>query len=382
MEAHARPEDRHVARAPLMIRRVDAIPVALPLKKPMKMAGVTIDRAYNLLVRIEAQDGSVGWGEAASAPTMTGDTLGGLEAAVREHLGPLLIGRDARMRPALGRSLRAALLGNSGAHSAVEMALLDLAGQAAGLPIIDLIGGAARTEVAPMWLLGNASPDQDIAEAQAKQAEGFHFFKLKIGVKPLAAEIAATHAVRAALGPDVPLCADANCGLTIAAARRYAEETRAASLAFVEQPLAHDDLAGLAALTRVSPTPIGADEAIHSLADIDAQARAGVGGVSLKLIKLGGMAAALQAAILCERQGLAVNIAAKIAESSIASAAAVHLACAVPTIDWGVSLTHFYLAEDLARRPLPMGDHGVSLPRGAGLGIEVDEDAVARFRVT
>ncbi|MFL5097981.1 MAG: enolase C-terminal domain-like protein, partial [Xanthobacteraceae bacterium] len=70
------------------------------------------------------------------------------------------------------------------------------------------------------------------------------------------------------------------------------------------------------------------------------------------------------------------------AESSIASAAAVHLACAVPTIDWGVSLTHFYLAEDLARRPLPMGDHGVSLPRGAGLGIEVDEDAVARFRVT
>ena len=381
MEARARPEDRQVARAPLMIRRVDAIPVALPLNKPMKMAGVTIDRAYNLLVRIEAQDGSVGWGEAASAPTMTGDTLGGLETAVREHLGPLLIGRDARMRPALGRSLRAALLGNSGAHSAVEMALLDLAGQAAGLPIIDLIGGAARTEVAPMWLLGNASPDQDIAEAQTKQAEGFHFFKLKIGVKPLAAEIAATHAVRAALGPDVPLCADANCGLTIAAARRYAEETRAASLAFVEQPLAHDDLAGLAALTRVSPTPIGADEAIHSLADIDAHARAGVGGVSLKLIKLGGMAAALQAAILCERQGLAVNIAAKIAESSIASAAAVHLACAVPTIDWGVSLTHFYLAEDLARRPLPMGDHGVSLPRGAGLGIEVDEDAVARFRV-
>lgn len=381
MEARARPEDRQVARAPLMIRRIDAIPVALPLTKPMKMAGVTIDRAYNLLVRIEAQDGSVGWGEAASAPTMTGDTLGGLEAAVREHLGPLLIGRDAWMRPALGRSLRAALLGNSGAHSAVEMALLDLAGQAAGLPIIDLIGGAARTEVAPMWLLGNASPDQDIAEAQAKQAEGFHFFKLKIGVKPLAAEIAATHAVRAALGPDVPLCADANCGLTIAAARRYAEETRAAGLAFLEQPLAHDDLAGLAALTRVSPTPIGADEAIHSLADIDAHARAGVGGVSLKLIKLGGMAAALQAAILCERQGLAVNIAAKIAESSIASAAAVHLACAVPTIDWGVSLTHFYLAEELARRPLRMGDHGVSLPRGAGLGIEVDEDAVARFRV-
>jgi L-alanine-DL-glutamate epimerase-like enolase superfamily enzyme len=381
MEARASSENRLIERAPLVIRRVDPIRVGLPLNKPMKMAGVTIGRADNILVRIEAQDGTVGWGEAASAPTMTGDTLGGLQAAVRDHLGPLLIGRDAWMRPALCRSLRAALLGNSGAHSAVEMALLDLAGQAAGLPIIDLLGGAARNDVTPMWLLGNATAEEDIAEAESKQGQGFHFFKLKIGVKPLAAEIAGTLAVRAALGPDVPLCADANCGLTLSAARRYVLETQAAGLKFLEQPLAHDDVAGLAMLARVSPTPIGADEGIHSLADIEAHAGAGAGGVSLKLIKLGGMAAALQAGILCERQGLAVNIAAKIAESSIASAAAVHLACAVPSIDWGVSLTHFYLAEDLVRRPLSMGAHGVSLPRGAGLGIEVDEDAVARFRV-
>src|SRR5437899_2669257 len=91
MEARAAAQDRRLDRAPLIIRRVDAIPVALPLLKPMKMAGVTIAHAYNLLVRIEAADGTVGWGEAASAPTMTGDTLGGLVAAVRDHLGPALI---------------------------------------------------------------------------------------------------------------------------------------------------------------------------------------------------------------------------------------------------------------------------------------------------
>ena len=79
-------------RAPLVIRRVDAIPVALPLKAPMKMAGITIATAQNLLVRVESADGTVGWGEAPSAPTMTGDTLGGLVAAVRHHLAPLLIG--------------------------------------------------------------------------------------------------------------------------------------------------------------------------------------------------------------------------------------------------------------------------------------------------
>jgi muconate cycloisomerase len=198
-------------------------------------------------------------------------------------------------------------------------------------------------------------------------------------VKPLAVEIAGTLAVRTALGPAVPLCADANCGLTLADARRYAERTREADLQFLEQPLAHDDLAGLAALARAASVPIGVDEGIHSIADVEAHARCGAGGVSLKLIKLGGMTAALEAAMLCGRLGLRVNVAAKIAESSIASAAAVHLACAVPTVDWGVSLTHFYLAEDLVRRPLPMGDGGVSLPLGPGLGIVVDENAVARF---
>ena len=84
---------------------------------------------------------------------------------------------------------------------------------------------------------------------------------------------------------------------------------------------------------------------------------------------------------LCERLGLEINVAGKIAESSIASAATVHLACAVPSADWGVSLTHFYLADDLVRRPLPLAAGTVALPDGPGLGVEVDEAAVARFRV-
>src|SRR5258708_21831598 len=155
-----------LARAPLRIRRVDAIPVALPLTKPVKMAAETVTHARNVLVRIEAADGTLGWGEAASAPTMTGDTQGGLIAAVRDHLAPLLVGEDAWMRPALMRRLRTALHGNTGAHSAVEMALLDLAGQASGLPLIDLVGGALRRDVAPMWLVGNASADEDVAEAE------------------------------------------------------------------------------------------------------------------------------------------------------------------------------------------------------------------------
>ena len=381
MQTRASTRPSALDRPALVIRRVDAIPVALPLAKPVRMAAETVSHARNILVRIEAVDGAVGWGEAASAPTMTGDTLGGLMAAVHDHLAPALIGADAWIRPALMKRLRTALHGNTGAHSAVEMALLDVAGQASGLPLIDLMGGALRRAVAPMWLIGNATPDEDVAEAKDKAREGIGFFKLKAGVKPIDAEIATALAVREALGAEVPICADANCGFSYQAARRYLEATREAGLLFLEQPFADGDLKGLAALARSTATPIGADEGIHSLHDIEAHAAAGSGGVSLKLIKLGGFAAALTAGGLCRRLGLAVNVAGKMAESSLGAAAAVHLACALDTIDWGVSLTHFYLAEDLVRAPLAINNGLVALPGKPGVGVEVDEAAVARLRV-
>jgi muconate cycloisomerase len=365
---------------PLTIRRIDAIPVALPLKTPMKMSAETIVAAQNLLVRIEAANGTVGWGEAASAPTMTGDTQGGLVAAVRDHLAPILVGKNVHDWPALRPALHRALLGNGGAHSALEMAMLDLIGRATGQRLIDLVARPRRNAVKPMWLLGNKTAEEDVAEARRKQDEGFGFFKLKIGVKPLAKEIAIAFAVREAL-PKTPLCADANCGLTLAAARSYAEKTKKARLTFVEQPLAYGDVEGLRKLARATKVPVGVDEAIHSFADIVTCAKAGAGGVSLKLIKLGGITAAIEAGQLCQKLGLSVNIAAKIAESSISSAAALHLACAVPKADWGVSLTHFYLAEDIVRRPLPLKNGLVALPDAPGLGVEVDEAAVARFHV-
>jgi muconate cycloisomerase len=260
------------------------------------------------------------------------------------------------------------------------MALMDLAGQMAGLPIIDFIGGAARLGVRPMWHLGNKTTEADIAEARAMQARGVASFKLKIGSKGIEEDIEATLALRQALGSQALLCADANAGLTLDAARRYVEATRRAELRFLEQPLDPADLGGLGNLARMSPVAIGVDEGIHALGDIETQSRAGASGVSLKLIKLGGIASALEAAQLAARLGLGINVAAKIAESSIATAAALHLACAIPRIDWGVSLTHFYLAEDIVHNPPHLHDGEVALPLGAGLGVDIDEAAVARFR--
>lgn len=365
----------------LQIRSVTAVPVALPLAKPMKMAGVEIRNAENLLVRIEGSDGTVGWGEAASAPTMTGDTLPAMVAAVRDNLAPLLVGQDARERARLVRHMGHALHANTGARSAVEVALADLVGRSLGVSFADLHGGAVRHAVQPMWLVGNARVEDDIADVRARVKDGYAFFKLKVGVKPVAEEIAAALAIRKAVGGDVIVCADANGGFDVPRASRYLAGVTAAGLAFLEQPLPPENLAGLARLARSQPIPLGADEGIHSLADVEAHAAAGAGGLSLKLIKLAGPSATLAAAMLAEHRGLSINVAAKVAESSLGSAATLNMACLAPSADWGVSLTHVYLAEDIARPVLRIADGQVRLPGGAGLGLEVDEALVERYRV-
>ena len=352
---------------PLTIRRADAIAIAVPLAKPMLMAAETITHAENLVVRLEAENGLVGWGEATVAPTMTGDTLPGMLAAVRQHLAPLIVGADLRERAELARRCRAAIVHNGGAKAAVEIALIDLAGKHYGVPAVELIGGALRRSVANMWLLGNPKIEADIAEAQRKVGEGYNYFKLKVGVKKVEAEIEAACQVRAALGPDVMLCADANTGWDARTAKAYMRGVQGAGLLFLEQPLPADQTEAMGALNRLGLLPISGDECIGGSDDILALGQAGiVSGVNLKVIKTEGITPLLAAATLCKQLGLSVTLAA---------------ACAAPVLDWGVSLSQVYLAEDVVRDPLRLENGKFLLRDAPGLGVDVDEDAIRRFTV-
>jgi muconate cycloisomerase len=366
-----------------MIRRVDAIPVSLPLRKPMHMAGMRIDRAENLLVRVEADNGLVGWGEASSAPTMTGDLRDGMVAAVRQHLAPCVLGQDALAHALLAQRCRAALRGNPGAHSALDMALLDLCGRHLHVPLHQLLGGPLRKTVRSMALLGNARADEDLAEAAALRHDGQNFFKLKVGVKPVEQEIEATRALRQLLGPDISLCADADMGFSMTDASRYLRGVADCGLLFLEQPLRHEDLYGMAALASGSATPLCLDESIGDMADILACHDAGAGaGMNLKTLTLGGPSACVRAVHLCEALGLAVNLACAVAESSIGAAALCHVGATTERLDWGLSVTHHYLEADLAHVPFAWHGGELPVPAGAGLGIDVDEAQVARFRAS
>ena len=370
------------ATCPLIVRRVDAIPVALPLIKPMLMAGVRIEHAENLIVRMEAENGLVGWGEAASAPTMTGDLQAGMVAAVENYIAPLLTGADAMDHGAVERRCAGALHHNGGAKAAVSIALLDLAGRHVQMPVSELLGGAVREAIRPMWLLGNPTVAEDMEEAARKRADGFDFFKLKVGVKPVEREIENALALRARLGEATTLCADANTGFSFDDALRYVQETADAHLLFLEQPLAADDLPGTAELAGRSPTPLGADESIERTRDIVDYHEAGaVRGVNLKTIKLGGVHAAVEAGRLCHSLGLSINLACKVAESSIGAAALAHIGSVLGNLDWGVSPSNHYLSVDTVHTPLRPNDGAIDIPRGPGLGVDVLEDVVERHRV-
>jgi L-alanine-DL-glutamate epimerase-like enolase superfamily enzyme len=126
---------------------------------------------------------------------------------------------------------------------------------------------------------------------------------------------------------------------------------------------------------------IGADESIHSLEDIRRHhERKAARGVSLKTIKLGGMRGVMAAGVLCEQLGMAVNVSCKTGESSLAGAAGLHIAAALPQMSWGLTLSHQGLADDVTARPIRVERGHVEVSDRPGLGIDVDEDRVRRYR--
>jgi len=362
------------------IKTIEPIAVSLPMLKPIIMAGEEVRRADNVLVRIEADNGLVGWGEAASAPVMTGDTLESIVSAVH-YLAPALRGRDPADIAGALAAMGGRMYANHGAKAAIEIALHDLTGLAAAKPVHALLGDKQRHQMALLAVIGGGDVDGDLRDAEKKKAAGFTAYKIKVGVDTPANDAARTRAICKVLR-GLLISADANQGYSTEQAIEYARAVEGSGLAFFEQPVMADDLAGMMAVAVATDMAVSADEGIHSLDDIARHhERNAARGASLKAIKLGGIRAVAEAGRLCDRLGMSVNISCKTGESSIACAAALHVASIIPNIAWGLTLTHTALTEDVTVQPLPTGKgHVESLDR-PGLGIEVDEDRVRRHRV-
>lgn len=365
----------------MKIKRIEPIAVSLPMVKPLKMSFEEVASAENVLVRLETDDGTVGWGGAAAAPTMTGETVASMAAAIR-YLAPRLEGMPLDDIAAVMTRSGNYLYGNHSAKSVIEIALHDALGRARGAPVHDLLGSKRRDRIAILRMVGTGKGTAaDIDDAKRAQAEGHVAFKIKVGVADPRDDAERTRRICEALDGDADLiCADANQGWSPAEAIAYVHGVEDTALAFFEQPVAAHDIEGMAQVARASRVPIGCDEGLHSLEDLKRHHDAGAaGGFSLKTIKLGGMKAVMDAGLLCEKFGMKVNLASKMAETGICTAALLHLAAALPAVDWGVGLSSQYLVDDILKTPLSFAGGHVTIPAGPGLGIEVDEAKVRRY---
>ena len=368
-------------RAPLVLRSVECFPLSVPLAKPMRLASETITHAETLLVRAVDDSGIEGWGEASTAPTMTGEVLPGMQAALTRFLAPALLRAPIPDADALTHRLARAIRANTGAKSAAECAVLDTMARRAGLPLRALLGTQRHDRAPAILMLGDGDPGRTMAALQDGIARGMTHFKAKVGLAPSPEDDAALVArMRDALGPSRHLSADANMAWTPDQALRFLRALPAGALDYLEQPVADDELDGMARVAAAAPFPICLDEGLHAPSDIVAHAtRRAAAGAGLKAIKLGGLRATVAADTLARAHGMRTTLACKIAETSIGAAGILHACAVLPDLGWGASLTHAYLAEDIVAAPIAIVQGEAAVPTGPGLGLVPDLSRIQRF---
>jgi L-alanine-DL-glutamate epimerase-like enolase superfamily enzyme len=322
------------------------------------------------VVEIVDSDGVRGFGEAPQVWRVTGESLAGAEACLNGPLRDLLLDRDSGDLEDLGRAVADAIVGNAGAKSAADVALHDLAARRRRLSLPRFLG-TTHHQAATDVTVSAGPPDQQAADAAARVSDGFTVLKLKVGTDAVS-DVASVRAVRAAVGPDVTIRVDANQGWTPKAAIRaiHALEDAGVGLELVEQPVAADDLAGLALVTARVDTPVMADESVFGLRDLVRVIESGAADlVNIKLAKCGGLTTALAMARLARAHGIGFLVGSMM-EGPIGVGAAAALAAAVdPPLTSDLDAA-WWLASSPVLGGLGYEGGIVVLPTESGLGIE------------
>lgn len=219
----------------IRIKRITRIGVRLPLTQPMKRSKGEMKTSDNVLVRIEAGD-VVGWGEAGSAPTMTGELMVGMVEAV-SYLAPFLEGVELEDIGEAHALMEHNLYGNHGAKAAIEMALYDALGKSLGKPVHALFGEQRRDRIPALRYLASGDLETDVADAARLTREGYVAYKIKMGAASVAQDIERTRRVCDVVDPRAMVSSDVNRGWTVDQALRYVNAVADTRLAFLEQPV-------------------------------------------------------------------------------------------------------------------------------------------------
>ena len=358
-------------------------------------AGADVTRADGtqdaFLVRVHTDDGLVGVGEADTSPYLARTMIEMPSShAVARGFAEMLLGRDPleiglRWREMYRGSYH---YGRAGAAlhvlSAIDMALWDLAGQSAGLPICDLLGGCVVDRV-PVYAseVMPAGVAEVVALAERAVAAGYH--ALKLGWGPLGADLdhdeALIRAARETLGPGRRLMIDGGMGYSVKRAQQLLARIDDVDLYWLEEPLAADDYDGYRRLSESVAVRIAAGEADAGIRPFRALVERGrVDVLQPDLARCGGFSVAREIAALASETG--VEVVPHSFSTGVLTAASLHFVAALerPTLS-EYSIAASPLVGELLTEPFVLRDGSLEVPRRPGLGVSLDEAVLERLRV-
>jgi muconate cycloisomerase len=367
----------------MKVERIEAQHVTIPLGTPYVLSRKygTVTHSHAVVVRLFTDQGLVGLGEADPLPPFTEESWAGVMGTIETVLGPLLIGEDPRNIIANNAIFDGILHGNALAKGALDMAMWDLLGKSMGVPVWRLLGGRLRDRVPLLWPLGSGTPAQDLARIEAKLAEGYGTFMIKMGALPIETEIARAQAIEERFGDSIRWNVDANQGWDLSQALKFMDGTAGCRMDFVEQPVPRGQLEQLRFLRGRATHPISADEGVQTAAEALALADAGLVDLfSLKVTKNGGISRSLDIAAVARMNSLGCLCNSMI-ELGITQAAALQVAATLPNLVPGghCFMSTLRMADDITDFRGLVEQAQATVPEGPGLGVRLDEGALERY---
>lgn len=371
----------------LAIARVQALPCSVPLRQAVSQGLGQAVKRDAVLIKVTTAGGLTGYGESynARAPLAVAET-------VNTTLRDLLTGMDATATVAVWDRFETRVLANHGtcaacvcAMSGIDMALWDIRGKVAGLPLYRLLGGSARPvpAYAGGFALGYADPGVLAAEAQASMAAGYRAIKLRLG-DTLTMDRERTVAVRAAVGGDVALLADANCRYSVDDVRAAMPVLSEARIGWLEEPFPPYCDREYRAAARIAVLPLAAGENCYTRHEFRRLIDAGsVSVLQPDLSRCGGITEGLRIAALASAAGLPVCTHGS--HTGLNMAASVHFLASIDNARYfeGDGSTDNPLRSSLCSASYDLGPGGTVTPlEGPGLGVDVDEDFIGAHPLT
>ncbi|OGA96243.1 MAG: hypothetical protein A3G27_10470 [Betaproteobacteria bacterium RIFCSPLOWO2_12_FULL_66_14] len=380
----------------MKITRIECIHITVPYKRARSVRGQPVPGSDNILIKIHTDEGIVGIGESgACAISYTGDSVDSVIGFVRNVGSKVLLGQDPMNIERLVAAMDAGAKYSNQAMAIIDCALHDIAGKKLGVPVYQLLGGLSNEKIECSWVLGYGTflTPADVSERSAEVvAAGYRSIKLKVGRGKVEDDIANVKAIRDSVGYGVRLGIDANGTWNYFDALHALRKLEKYDILMCEQPVPWREIDNLARLRQKVAIPICADESATELSHVlRLIERDAVDALFIKLMKVGGIIQAQKWVAIAKAAGLPVMCGCMVG-TGLETAYQAHFLAASEWMghleqeNLGVLIIHDQfetvkkpITDDLVTNVVRVENGYMHAPGGPGLGVQLNEDLVAKF---